>query len=99
MFGSHKGTLYEGVWKIENVEGIGDNEVLVKFKTAFYTSETEAKDPQKIQPYEVGPVGKSIQTVTLNKDKLPTVEDFNTGNRHKLYKVLTEELDFETKMA
>lgn len=97
MFGSDPSPLYEGVWKIEDVSVVGDNQILVNFKTAFFESEEEATDPEERQPYDYGPAGKSIQSVKLDGNRLPSINEFNGGNRHKIYEVLTEELDLEVR--
>lgn len=96
VFSSEPTTLYEGVWKIERVEAINEKTVLVSFTTAFFNSENEAEDPTEIQPRDYGPRGESTQTVAISSGVVPSIEEFNSGERHKIYNKLTEELDFET---
>lgn len=96
LFDSEPTTLYEGVWEIERVDPLSEDQILVSFKTAFYETKKEAEDPTTLRPYDRGPNGNSIQTVALPSNIVPSIEDFNRGNRSKIHGVLTEELDFET---
>lgn len=96
MFGSDETTLYEGVWEIDGVDPLNEDEVIVSFTTAYYKSEDEAKDPTERQPYDYGPNGDKPQSVRLNAEDVPSVDDFNT-DRNALYNHLTEILDFDVK--
>lgn len=94
MFGSSDAPEYEGVWKIEEVSPISDDEVLVSFTTGIYPTKEKAEDPECRRISDYSPYGEEVQTVRLSKDEIPSADEFNQKRNH-LYEVLTETLDFE----
>lgn len=95
MFGSSEDPEYEGVWKIEDVSPLGDDEVIVSFTTGFYPTKQKAEDPECRRISDYGPYGEEVQTVRLSKNEIPSADEFNQERNH-LYTVLTETLSFES---
>lgn len=86
--------LHEGIWKVESIEPLDEDTILVTYITAWFESKEQAKDPQA-NCHDFGPHGTCLQSVQIDRENIPTIE--NREKHQSIYEYLTEELQFETK--
>lgn len=94
MLGRGLEILHEGIWKIESIETLDKETILVTYITAWFESKEQSKDPQA-NCYDFGPHGTCLQSVQIDRENVPTIEE--REKHQSIYEYLTKKLEFKTK--